>query len=176
MLAEWSSFVHLWQEKSLEESHGGRCSASFSAPGVVERAATPDGGRLTSRSCFEPQLAETEHVRYVGKPAKHLQCRPATLTKARCHAHGNKFEDLTAPGRIFAAKPAEAKHVRQVSKLAKHFQSRPAAVAEARRHAHRDEFGEPAGWKMVGSGSDTISLHKQVVHAGHSEVCDLRRS
>jgi len=131
---------------------------------------------LTSRSCFEPQLAETEHVRYVRKPAKHLKCRPATLTKARRHAHGNEFEDLTASGRIFTAKPAETEHVRQVSKLTKHLQCRPAAVAETRRHAHGNELGEPARWKMARKWCGYISVLNQPVDDERSKVRGLTGS
>ena len=127
-------------------------------------------------SCFEPEPAETEHVRYVRKPAKHLQCRPAPLTKARCHADGNKLEELTAPGRIFTAKATETKDVREVRKLAKHLQCSPAAVTEARCHAQGNELGKPARWKMVGRGFSMISLLKQVVHAGRNEVRGLRSS
>ena len=116
------------------------------------RAAATDAGRLASRFCFETQLAEAEHVRYVRKPANHLQCGPATLTKARRYPHGNKFEYLTAPGRVFTAKPAETKHMRQIRKLAEHFQCCPAAVAEAGRHTHGNELGKTARWKMVGRG------------------------
>ena len=154
-------------------------------PKVASQLVHTPGGRarrrarwrsLTSRSRFEPQLAETEHVRYVRKPTKHLQRRPATLTKARCHADGNKLEELTAPGRIFTAKPAETKDVREVRKLAKHLQRRPAAVAEARRHAQGNELGEPARWKMVGRGFGWISPLKQVVHACRNEVRGLSSS